>query len=764
MLKRKIATATVVICLMGLAGVAMAQNSSDQFRPFNGLFANLFDDGSKQQPQSQAQNNYNSAGTAELHRVPTRAPQPAPQLDADQPTAPSAGDADRHSPALSAPPVSSATGPRSPATGNNYSFQYDDDTPPAALALNPPSPSTSAGGEAAMSSTAPAAAAGVPLHERLKIFRQSPFGDTARTMPSAVDPPAAAAPAEPAVTRPAELAAIAQRTAIAAPPSAEVQPSPPLAAESQRLATAKPAHDAAQEPSVLIDHKSPLLTVETIGPRKIVVGKEAAYEILLQNSGDVAAEEVTVTVALPDWAEVAGASASSGEVRPLQQDRHDPCRWALGRIEARSKEKLALKIIPKQSKPFELAVRWDFKQAPSQAMIEVQEPKLTMRLDGPREVLYGKREIYKLKLGNSGNGAAENILLTLMPLNAGDTHPITHHLGTINAGDERAIEIELTARQAGNLTIRVEANGDGGAHVDLAEHVLVHRAVLQVDAEGPAVQYVGTPARYKVHIRNAGDAVAKNVKLTAKLPTGVNFVSGGDGATAEATADGGKVHWTLEQLQPGEQRVVEMKCTLALSGVNRLEFTSAAADDLVAMAESITQVEAMADLRLEVKDPEGPVPVGSDASYELCVRNRGTKAAQNVEVVAYFSNGVEPVGADGQTHRIGPGQVVFDPIPAIPPATERILKLKAKAEVAGNHVFRAEVHCKSTGTRLVREEVTHFYQDGPSVQHAVVGSAKPAGSPAAPVARDEQRTAERQAPLPLPLSSGQPLLTPAIKR
>ena len=83
----------------------------------------------------------------------------------------------------------------------------------------------------------------------------------------------------------------------------------------------------------------------------------------------------------------------------MQQDRHDPCRWVLGRIEARSKEKLALKIIPKQSKPFELAVRWDFKPAPSQAMIEVQEPKLTMRLDGPREVLFGKREVLQAEAG-----------------------------------------------------------------------------------------------------------------------------------------------------------------------------------------------------------------------------------------------------------------------------------------------------------------------------------------------------------------------------
>ena len=82
--------------------------------------------------------------------------------------------------------------------------------------------------------------------------------------------------------------------------------------------------------------------------------------------------------------------------------------------------------------------------------------------------------------------------------------------------------------------------------------------------------------------------------------------------------------------------------------------------------------------------------------------------------------------------------------------------------MAGNHVFRAEVHCKTMGIRLVGEESTHFYQDGPGLQQAASMPAKPAT--ATPATPDEPRTAERQAPLPLPQSSGQPLPTPAIKR
>jgi len=765
MLRIRIVAVSAVICLMGPASLAMAQNSSDQFRPFNGFFANLFGDGSpSQQPQRPAPNSYDSSTTSQNYRVPTRAPQPQPlPLDAAAPAAPVASTVDNYHATLPPPPTTATT--RSPSTvaGSNNSFPYDGSSSLVGPALNPPPPSTWASGDAATASAIHPAPAGMPLHERLKVFRESPFGDTAQTKPTTVDPSISAPPMAAPPSGLAEAPTLAPHASDATTPPAGVPSMAPPPVEPQRPATPKAANDAAQEANVVIDHKCPLLTAETIGPRKIVVGKEAGYEVLLQNSGDLAAEEVTVTIGLPDWAEVAGASASAGEVHPMQPDHRDPCRWVLGRIEARSKEKLSLKIIPKQSKPFELAIRWDFKQAPSQALIEVQEPKLTIRLDGPREVLFGKRELYKLKLGNSGNGAADNVVLSLTPPTVGDTHPISHRLGAINAGEERSIEIELTARQAGNITIRVEANGDGGAHAELAQHVLVRRPALQLEAEGPAVQYVGTLASYKIHVRNPGDAAAKNVKLTAKLPTGARFVSGSDAPISETSVAGGKVRWSIEQVPPGGQRVLDLKCALAMSGANRLEIASSADDDIAATTDVTTRVEAMADLRLDVKDPEGPVPVGADASYELHVRNRGTKAAENVEVLVYFSNGVEPVSAHGQTHHISPGQVIFDRIPVIPPAAEVVLKVKAKAEVAGNHAFRAEVHCKAMGIRLVGEEVTHYYQDGPGLQQATAEPAK-AASPLEPATRDEQRTAERQPPLPLPQSSGQPLPTPAIKR
>jgi hypothetical protein len=60
-------------------------------------------------------------------------------------------------------------------------------------------------------------------------------------------------------------------------------------------------------------------------------------------------------------------------------------------------------------------------------------------------------------------------------------------------------------------------------------------------------------------------------------------------------------------------------------------------------------------------------------------------------------------------NRMGPGQVTFTTIPVIGPGKELRLKIAARAQTPGNHIFRAEVHCRPLATRLVREETTRFY-------------------------------------------------------
>ncbi len=229
-------------------------------------------------------------------------------------------------------------------------------------------------------------------------------------------------------------------------------------------------------------------------------------------------------------------------------------------------------------------------------------------------------------------------------------------------------------------------------------------------------------AAYTIKVANPGNAPADNVRVFAELPPDAKFASATQGG--QWKADQGKVLWTLSTLRPGEEVVLELRCVLASPGANKLQVMSTAAGDLNDMADIVTNVEALADLKLEVSEPAGPVAVGDEMEYELHVRNRGTKSAESVSVVAYFSDGIEPTSAEGGTHDIANGVVAFRPLASLPVGGEVVYHIRARAQKSGKQIFRTEVDCDKLGTKLVSAEEAMVYpNDGglasPSPEKAI---------------------------------------------
>ena len=200
-----------------------------------------------------------------------------------------------------------------------------------------------------------------------------------------------------------------------------------------------------------------------------------------------------------------------------------------------------------------------------------------------------------------------------------------------------------------------------------------------------------------------------------------------------------------------------------------MEIGARAEGDVFARQSVATRVEAVADLKLTVNDPAGPLPVGEEVVYEITVANRGAKAAKDVRVVAQFSDGIEPISAQGAGSKIEAGQVVFDSLASVGAASEVVLKVTAKAHSPGHHIFRGQVLCAETETRLVAEDSTQFYGDAvASVPKTAALPSKPFNAPAsgsggtrtapgltAPGSLSTPSTAAPSAPAPLPKPAGQ---------
>jgi uncharacterized repeat protein (TIGR01451 family) len=472
---------------------------------------------------------------------------------------------------------------------------------------------------------------------------------------------------------------------------------------------AKSTKKTSTDDELLFTRHTPVLIVETAGPRQINVGRTAIYKVRVRNEGRSEVENTVVSFDVPAWAEIVGVEATTGETRLPTSAADTGISWSIDRVDSGSDELMTLRLVPRESRTFDLAVRYTVSPPASQMLVEVQEPKLSMAMSGPSEVFYGEEIVYKLTVSNPGSGDADNVVVRLLPAADSDAATAQHTLGSIPAGESRVMELELNARQAGKMLIHAESSADGGLMASVRENVLVRRADLDVEMTGPGFQYAGTEAAYKVRVINPGNATAQDVEVTTMLPPGAKYVTSSGGGRFDSKNS--TVTWKLNSLQPGAEHVFDLTCQPGMAGVNRHEVVVTASDGLRDATMLATEVEALADLELNVKDPKGPVPVTQRTKYEIVIHNRGAEAATDVEVVAYFSSGVEPLTAEGVSHEIMPGQVVFDVIPTIGAGQEISMTISAEANQAGNHSFRVELRCDSLDTRLAAEETTRFFGD-----------------------------------------------------
>jgi archaellum component FlaG (FlaF/FlaG flagellin family) len=191
------------------------------------------------------------------------------------------------------------------------------------------------------------------------------------------------------------------------------------------------------------------------------------------------------------------------------------------------------------------------------------------------------------------------------------------------------------------------------------------------------------------------------------LPTGGEYIESSN--EGEWSPESRQVVWNIPALVAQNHQNFEVRASLSHPGENTFGVRLSAEDDLAATGEVVTMVEALADLQLVINDPRGPVPVEEETTYEVLISNRGTKAAEMVDVVVFFSEGIEPIAVSGGAAKVETGQVVFHPIEEIAPGEEVVYKITAHANRSGNHVFRTEVACEAADVRLVAEESTRFY-------------------------------------------------------
>lgn len=488
-------------------------------------------------------------------------------------------------------------------------------------------------------------------------------------------------------------------------------PSQPLQMQSNRQSTGSMPNASAMLPQAnrssgieRIKMQSPRLQVVLNGPPELAIGEAQAYTVTVHNEDKINLGGIILRLDIPPGVVAVPQKATHGQAEVERAaDGTTMLTWSFENLEGNSDATLPLNVMAQVSRNFAVAMEWTILPMSSNAGIDVLTPQLELALEGPSEVNFSEANVYRLHIRNRGNADAQNVAVKLSAQHFGSS---ATNIEKIAAGTQQTVDVELVFNEPGNITISAEANATGNVASAAQVGVRVRQSVLEAAIEAPEVVYHSSPTPYVLRVRNMGDAAAKSARAVITLPADCTPQS----LPPEATVQNGTIVWDLNQLRPGAISELAFKLSFAREGDNRVSVHCSSNSGAPVQCAAVTLVKAVSDLKLYVTDPVAPAPVGGEVEYELKLVNRGSKAAEQVSVVALFSKDIEPTRAEGQRSQILTGQVRFQPITRVEPGQTITLRVFAQAATAGMHRFRAEVRTAEAEVKLVQEQSTEYME------------------------------------------------------
>jgi uncharacterized repeat protein (TIGR01451 family) len=351
---------------------------------------------------------------------------------------------------------------------------------------------------------------------------------------------------------------------------------------------------------------------------------------------------------------------------------------------------------------FPLAVETILSPVSADPMIEVLVPKVRMTVSVPEEMRAGRTYMCRVTMTNVGEATAQNVALQVaMYDDVQESVPIQ----PLAPGQEKVLEFEVVPQRVGSMDFRVTTRTE---HLVLSEEhkqLWVRQPKLEVDAVGPRLRFVGTEAIYQVIVRNSGDAMAENLVGAVSLPEGLRLVTDDDGGSA------GRFGWDIGNVAPGTEKTYDIRCQVLSTGDKAALFSVKGDDGLMGNTTVATRVDAVADLRLSARQPDGPVPVGEQVEYAFEIKNRGSREARAVRCDISFPEAIEPLRVDGAPAEIQGSRIVVGPIANVGGNDTLVVRVSARARASGNHQFRAELTCPEPQLRLASEGTTLFFDE-----------------------------------------------------
>lgn len=460
-------------------------------------------------------------------------------------------------------------------------------------------------------------------------------------------------------------------------------------ADEQRLPPAKPVDsllgDGELPASVPRSLLEPRLTIEKSAPPKATIGQPLVYSILIKNTGNSPASQVTVEDRIPKGTRLVGTA-------PRAELIEKRLTWKVGTIPPGEERKIAIKVLPEEEGSIGSVARVTFVSEVA-AEIVVTAPKLKLTVKSPAEVKVGSTAELVFTLSNPGNGDASNVIIrSLIP--EGFQHPagsdLEYALGTLAPKESREVRLELTAVKPGRLIQKTVVSADGNIGTESQTPVEVVGEQLLLTRSGHNKVYLGRQAVYTNTVTNEGPRPIDRVQITETVPAGFDFIQ----ASRDGRYDAAQrtITWIVGPIPPGEK--VDVASTLAAKSLG--DFSSAIVAQgqtgSTASVQPTITIEGFPSLAVEPLGEQRLVAIGEQVTSRIQLRNKGTATAKNVGLTITLPPELRLVSAKGPTqYRQEASKLVFDPVDELLASGSADFQLVFEAQSSGDSRLEMQI-------------------------------------------------------------------------
>jgi uncharacterized repeat protein (TIGR01451 family) len=330
----------------------------------------------------------------------------------------------------------------------------------------------------------------------------------------------------------------------------------------------------------------PQLKAEIVAPKTGIVGVPISYVIRLSNPGTGDLDDIQLFV---DY----DLGLEHDQVKNPDNDRKKNVIMTTitGGLKAGLSRNETVMLTPRRQGPLGMNVRAVSAglQALASQVVNVQQPNVSLRVDGPAKRYVGRPAEWKIIVKNEGEAEQSGVIVKdrlpveLLYKSSGQggayaSGEVTWFLGNLKPGQEVALDLVTDCQKAAAAAEKVtQLTADGNVRAEQVKRIEIEGIAaikMEMRDDSDPVE-VGKTAIYRMTLTNTGSAPAKKIDVKATLPELLKAVRA-SGPTKENILGQFITFGTVDILQPGAKVQFIFECQALKEGDARfrVEYTS----------------------------------------------------------------------------------------------------------------------------------------------------------------------------------------------